>query len=193
MRSWQFAALLVLLFWSGIGIAADTTDPRFDSPDPKKAPFSVPLNEIQQRINSDPAADGAEFKIAVSEGVLRLDLLAIPGTTSVAAVPRCIFMVARLAVSDYKEMRFSDEGKDIFVIDGSSVRDIGRQFVWGEEDKGQNPIHLLRLFTDALRNPDATRVMPPLTGSLLGDTMQAMETMNKQFHPRWTLATTRMK
>jgi hypothetical protein len=122
-----------------------------------------------------------------------MDLVAIPGDTSVAAVVRVIFMVGRLAAPDYGELILADAERDIFVIDGTVMRDIGRQFLWGEEEKGQNPIHLIRVFADALRYPDGSRVAEPFTGSLLYDTTRAMDAINKQLHPKWTLATTKMR
>jgi len=166
---------------------AQETDPRFDSADPAKAPFTVPLDQLEQRINSDPAADGIKMSIAVDGRVLRLDILSVPGTTSVAATQRVVFMTARLGKDDYDEMRFSDEGTDVFVIDGKTVRSIGRQFVWGEEGKGQNPIYLMRLFVDALKRPDGSRAAPPFNGSLMGDTTRTMEFLNQQFTPAWVL------
>jgi hypothetical protein len=123
---------------------------------------------------------------------MRLDITAMPGTTSVAAAMRVVLMTARLAKPDYAEMRFANEGKDLFVIDGSAIRDIGRQFVWAEEDKGQNPIHLIRLFIDALRYPDGTRVAPVFPGSLFGDTSVAIKTMTDIFNPEWVIKGTRI-
>lgn len=166
---------------------AQDNDPRFDSADPTKAPVSVPLSGLERRINDDPAAEGIKMSVVADGRVLRLDILSMPGSTSMAATERVIFMIARVARADYDEMRFSDEGVDLFVIDGNAVRAIGRQFVWGEEGKGQNPIHLLRLFVDALRLPDGTRAAPPFPGSLLGDTNATMNFLTKVFSPAWVL------
>ena len=170
-------------------VATQTSDQRFASDDPAKAPFSVPVFLIEERINRDESADGIRLSISTSGKIMRVDIKEIPGRTSIAAVIRVIMMIGRLAESDYTEMRFSDEGTDIFVIDGKKIREIGNQFVWGEEGKGQNPIHLMRLFVDALRTPDGMRVAPPMTGSLLGDTNIAITTINKRFHPEWTMRT----
>lgn len=176
--------LLVVLLSS---LAFGQADSRFDSTDPAKSPLSVSLDQIEKRINNDPAADGILLSIRAKSRVLRLDLVAIPGKTSMAAATRVVFMTARLAKPDYDEMRFVDEGKDLFVIDGNVIRDIGRQFVWGEQDKGQNPIYLMRVFVDALRYPDGSRVAPPFTGSLLGDTSLATRTITDVFNAQWVM------
>lgn len=182
-----FAACVLAVTASG-----QELDSRFDSGDPAKTPQSVPLSQIEKRINRDEAADGIVLTIKASDHVLRLDIVSMPGTTSVAAATRVVFMTARLAKPDYTEMRFADEGRDLFVIDGPTIRDIGQQFIWGEEGKGQNPIHLIRLFVDALRYPDGTRVAPVYPGSLLGDTNVSTHTMVEVFNPEWVLKNTKV-
>lgn len=186
-----FAALLAAALAS-TSASAQEADSRFESADPDKAPQSVPLSKIEKRINDDGAADGIVLSIKASDHVLRLDITSMPGTTSVAAATRVVFMTARLAKPDYTEMRFTDEGQDLFVIDGPTIRDIGRQFVWGEQGKGQNPIHLIRLFVDALRYPDGTRVAPVYPGSLFGDTSVSTQTMVNIFNPQWVVKNTKM-
>jgi hypothetical protein len=176
--------LLLLIVRPSLG---QEQDPRFDSADPAKAPLSVPLDRLEQRINGDAAADGIKMGITTEGRILRLDILSVPGSTSVAATQRVILMIARLAKPDYDEMRFSDAGSDLFVIDGTTIRAIGRQFVWGEEGKGQNPIYLMRLFVDALKLPDGSRAAAPFNGSLLGDTSKTLDFLNKQFTPAWVL------
>ena len=182
----RVGAIILLVFGAPL-FAQEPADSRFDSDDPAKAPFSVPLNEIEKRINNDPAADGILLSIKVKDKILRLDLIAMPGKTSMAVATRVVFITARLAKPDYTEMRFTDEGKDLFVIDGEAIRNIGRQFVWGEPNKGQNPIHLTRLFVDALRYPDGSRVAPVFPGSLFGDTAIATKTMTEIFNRQWVL------
>ena len=183
----------LLLCMSTAQLSAQDADPRFDSTDPAKTPFVVPLSQIEKRINSDRAADSVRLTIEATAGVLRLDVIEMPGATSVAAATRLVFMTARLAKPDYIEMRFADEGEDLFVIDGPRIREIGRQFVWSEEGQGQNPIHLLRLFVDALRYPDGSRVAPPFPGSLFGDTSTAIKVMADVFNPRWVIANTKIR
>lgn len=182
-----FAACVLAVTASG-----QEVDSRFDSSDPAKAPQTVPLSQIEARINGDAAADGIVMTIKATDHVLRLDIKSMPGKTSVAAATRVVFMTARLAKPDYTEMRFSDEGQDLFVIDGPTIRDIGRQFIWGEEGKGQNPIHLIRLFVDALRHPDGSRVAPVYPGSLFGDTSVSTQTMVNVFNPQWVLKNTKV-
>lgn len=185
---------LVVAVWamSSTVASAQTEDSPFDSADPAKTPLTVPLSQIEKRINDDPAADGIVLAISVEDGIMRIDLKAMPGTTSVAAATRVVFMIGRLAEADYTEMRFSDEGEDLFVIDGDTIRSIGREFVWGEEGRGQNPIHLIRLFVDALRYPDGSRVAPEFPGSLLGDTTVSTRTMVDVFNPEWVVKNTEM-
>ncbi|BCB08135.1 hypothetical protein HHSLTHF2_20250 [Vreelandella venusta] len=170
-----------------VTISVHGSDAIFESDDPEKLPFSVPVSQIQQRINLAPSADGIVMSIDYNGNVLNLDIKKIPGDTSIAAVLRVVMMIGRLVEQDYDEMRFVDDEDVIFTIRGSEIKEIGRQFVWGEQGKGQNPIHLTRLFADSLRTPDGNRVSPPMTGSLLGDTRNAMETINQRFHPEWTL------
>ncbi|MDZ7759474.1 MAG: hypothetical protein U5L00_04360 [Desulfovermiculus sp.] len=179
--------LIILLVLSTY--TAHASERRFESDDPAKKPFSVPLSKIQKRINNDPSADGIVLSASTINRVLCIDIKEIPGETSAAAVLRVVMMIGRLAEDTYTEMCFADEGVDVFIIDGEKIREIGVQFVWGEEGEGQNPIHLIRLFADALRTPDGQRVSPPMTGSLLGDTQKALETINKRFHPEWTMRT----
>ncbi|WP_445012007.1 hypothetical protein [Vreelandella stevensii] len=174
----------VFLF-TAISVYAENT--LFESDDPEKLPFSVSVSEIQQRINLDPSADGIIMSIDYDGNALNVDIKKIPGDTSIAAVLRVVMMIGRLVEQDYDEMHFVDDEDVIFIIEGSEIKEIGRQFVWGEQGKGQNPIHLTRLFADSLRTPDGNRVSPPMTGSLLGDTRNAMETINQRFHPEWTL------
>lgn len=181
-----YKVLLALLLLGGFSAGRAEN---FQSIDAAKKPFSVPLSQLEERINSDPFASGAEFKIRASGRILRVDLVSIPGETSVAAVMRCIFMIGRLGEEKYDEMRFSDGGTDTFLIAGEKIREIGEQFLWGEEG-GQNPIHLLRLFADSLRYPDGSRVIAPLTGSLLGDTSRSINAINDIFHKNWTLENT---
>ncbi len=189
VRRNMWAAGMLLLAATGF---AQDVDSRFNSSDPAKAPQTVPLSQIEARINGDAAADGIVLSILATDHVLRLDIKAMPGSTSVAAATRVVFMTARLAKPDYTEMRFSDEGQDLFVIDGPAIREIGRQFIWGEEGKGQNPIHLIRLFVDALRYPDGTRVAPVYPGSLFGDTSVSTQTMVNVFNPQWVLKNTKV-
>lgn len=185
---------LFIIFVLALSVfAAHASERLFESDDPAKKPFSVPISRIQERINNDSSADGNILSVFAKNHVLYVDIEEMPGKTSMAAVLRVIMMIGRLAEATYKEMRFSDEGVDVFVIDGEKIREIGGQFVWGEEGKGQNPIHLTRLFADALRTPDGQRVSPPMTGSLLGDTSNAMETINKRFHPEWTMRTLKIR
>lgn len=187
MRAILVFVLGVVLCCTRLFAATDLSDPRFESSDPAKAPQSVPLSEIESRINNDPASEGILLSIKCSKRVLSLDLMAMPGKTSLAVATRVVFMTARLAKSDYDEMRFTDEGTDLFVIDGATIRDIGRQFVWGEVDKGQNPIHLMRLFVNALKYPDGRRVAPEFPGSLFGDTAIATRTITEIFNPGWVV------
>jgi hypothetical protein len=185
--------LLCLLSIGLVGVArADSRNPLFDSDDPGKLPLSVPLSQIEQRINSDPTADGIQMSITVKDRVMRLDVVAMPGTTSMAAATRLVFMTARLAKPDYDEMRFSDEGQDLYVISGETIRGIGRQFVWGEHGKGQNPIYLMRLFVDALHFPDGSRAAPPFPGSLLGDTSLTTQFMARSFNQNWIMRNTKV-
>ena len=165
----------------------------FDSDDPAKEPFSVPLEMIEDRINSDPSSDGIKILFKYPNEILDLDIYEVPGDTSAAAVIRVIFMTGRLAEQAYEKMSFSDEGEKVFWILAEDIQSIGSEFVWGEERKGQNAIVLIRRFADALKYPDGTRVAPDFTGSLLGDARVAMKIINEKFHPEWTLKTTDIK
>lgn len=193
MAQTLLARFLIMLVLALSISAAQASDIRFESNDPAKKPFSVPLSQIEKRINDDASADGIVLSVSTKDRVLRVDIKEIPGKTSIAAALRVIMMIGRIAEATYTEMRFVDEGIDVFVIDGNKIREIGGQFVWGEEGKGQNPIHLTRLFADALRTPDGQRVSPPMTGSLLGDTRNAMNTLNKRFHSEWTMRTLKIR
>lgn len=159
----------------------------FSSKDPQKEPFSVPLSKIESRINNDPSADGIVMKIVAANKDLALDIVEFPGDTKLVAMMRVVMMTARLAEQDYSRMVFVRNGESVFYIDGKPIRDIGRQFVWGEKGRGQNAIHLLRLFVDNLRNADGSRVVPPMRGALLADTNSAMTALNQQFHRNWTI------
>lgn len=189
MKNFVSASCLILLIGLGAWSSSSASDQLFDSKDPNKKPLSVPISQLENRINNDPSADGIILSITKKEDGLRLDLISIPGSTSVAAVTRVVFMIGRLAEPDYAEMLFVDGDVDLYMIDGEKIREIGREFVWGEEGKGQNPIHLIRLFTDNLRTPDGKRVAPPFTGSLLGDTSKAITTMNNDFNKNWVIKT----
>lgn len=185
---WALFAALCL-----ISATPQAANEAFASSDPAKRPHSVPLDALQERVNSDPFAAGGEFAISVKDRVLRIDLVAIPGDASAAVALRVLFMIGRIAEAEYDEVRLTDEGKDVFLIEGTTFQDIGAQFVWGEAERGQNPIHLIRLLADALRYPDGRRVAAPFNGSLLGDTNRAVTAINEHVHRHWTLPTTRLK
>lgn len=186
----------IWLLWVALGMASvapAAANEAFVSSDPTKRPHSVPLDALQERINSDPFAGGGEFAISATDRVLRIDLVAMDGDESAVVPLRVLFMIGRIAEPVYDEVRLTDAGKDVFVIAGQSFRDIGAQFVWGEAERGQNPIHLIRLFANALRFPDGKRVAQPFNGSLMGDTNRALAAINDHVHRHWTLATTRLK
>jgi hypothetical protein len=166
-----------------------STDPVFQSKDPDKTPFSVPIAELEQRLNNDPSSDGVKMHIGHHDGVLSFDIYESPGETSAAAIVRVLFMAFRLAEKDYTRVSLVDTGTEIFSLDASDAQSIGQQFVWGEAGAGQNPIALIRQFADALRDDSGNRVAPPFNGSLLGDTSKALDTLNDRFHPDWTFAT----
>lgn len=187
---------LYLLLWSSVCLLPElllAQSDMLDSEDPGKTPFSVPLDQIEERLNNDPSSEGIHLDIEENGRELWVDIESVPGETSAAAVLRVIFMLGRLAEANYETLIFSDQGEKIFSIDGQAIRDIGRQFVWGEEGKGQNPIVLVRRFVDQLRAKSGGRAAPEFTGSLLGDTQKTMEFINKRFHRKWTFKTIEIK
>jgi hypothetical protein len=166
---------------------------RFESADPQKEPFSVPLSSLEDRINTDPSAEGVKMHIGHGNGILSFDIYETPGDTSAAAVLRVLFMAFRLAEKDYSKVNLTDSGSVIFSLVGQAAQSIGQQFVWGEAGAGQNPIALIRQFADALVDQNGNRVAPPFNGHLLGDTTRALDTVNKRLHPDWTFATIDIK
>jgi hypothetical protein len=159
----------------------------FDSDDPTKEPFSVPLANLQKHVNAMSSSDGITYRIETRGRVMDLDLVSIPGDTSLAAVTRTIFIIGRLAQREYDQISFSDRGKTLFTIEANKIQKIGRQFLWGERNKGQNPIALIRQFAGAVIIEKTGQPLTFLNGSLLGDTTRSNAAMNNVFNRQWVI------
>ena len=160
----------------------------FESSDPEKKPRHVPISALEATINRAEWSDGIEVSVEHCGRDLCLDLISIPGETPLVAVVRVIFIVGRLTMEEFEALKLVDEGEVVYVIEGDRIREIGAAFVWGEPDNGQNPIHLNRMFVDAVRLPDGSRANPRFTGSLLGDTNLSMRFLGEDFARNFVLS-----
>ena len=149
-------------------------------------PNSVANSDLESLINGGASwADGVKISVDGRGKELWLDVTEYPGTTAIAATPRIIWLIGRISSGAQTRVVFSDGKKGLFAIDEPILKNIGCRFVIGQEG-GENPIALMREFYDALTYFDTgARVAPRFNGSLLGDTMIALDVNNKVFVPAW--------
>jgi hypothetical protein len=128
------------------------------------------------------------WSVKACDGALCLDIVGLSEDARPVDVLRGIWIAGRMVEEDFSEMRLIDGQTILYRLPWERIREIGEAFVWGEEAGGQNPIHLQRMFVEALRRADASRVAPFMNGSLLGDTSIALDVINKDLVPRFALS-----
>ena len=151
-------------------------------------PSSVMVSSIPEFVESASWSDGIRVTASEQGDDVLLDVVEFPGTTSVAAAARVVWLIGRVMDTDAKKVVFVDEDEPLFAIDAAVLKNIGCRFVIGEE-AGENPIALMREFYDAVvHSASGKRIAPVFTGSLLGDTSAAMVVNNEVFVPGWVMS-----
>ncbi|MFF2320221.1 hypothetical protein ACFVTJ_04125 [Agrobacterium sp. NPDC058088] len=149
----------------------------------------IPVSGLQRFLDTSPAIDGIKFHVSMKGKEVWLDIVQYPPEVSVIASLRSLLVIGRVVQPGYDKLVLADGDKGLFQVSYQDIHAIGCQFVWGAEG-GQNPIHLLRELADSLTYyADGSRVAPPFTGSLMGDTSAMLGTMNKIVYPEWLLKT----
>ena len=150
-------------------------------------PLSVPQNKIQDHLNRLETSEGVIFDIEIKDGEVWIDVVYVPGNSTAITPLRAFLQLGRLMQGEFTNVVFADDGKRIYQIPESMARELGCQFIWGQEG-GQNPIYLIRLFFENLGTFGTNeRAVSGFNGSLLGDTTRAMEYHADVFLPRWVL------
>jgi hypothetical protein len=143
------------------------------------------VSHISDFVKAAAWSDGIRLTAEEHGDDVLLDVVEFPGTTSVAATSRVVWLIGRVMETDASRVVFVDEGKQLFAIDALVLKDLGCRFVVGEE-AGENPIALMREFYDGVVDAGSgKRIAPVYTGSLLGDTNAAMVANNDVFVPAW--------
>lgn len=173
---------------ASIALAAECPGQMFSATIEKTEPTSVGVREIPAFLAAASWSDGVKLSASQEGEEVWLDVIEFPGTTSVAAAPRIVWLIGRVINTDAKTVVFADKGKALFSIDMITLKDIGCRFVVGE-DTGENPIALMREFYDSVVYYGSNRrIAPAYTGSLLGDTGSAMTANNEVFVPKWIMS-----
>ncbi len=151
-------------------------------------PGYVAVDDLQEFMDENDIAGGITYSFEEKDDELWIDIEEVSSETSGVVVARNLFVFGRVLDKDYRKFILSDEGAGVFSISGPKLQSIGCQFVW-KEDRGENPIVLLRALADNLTYHDSgSRVAPPFNGSLLGDTKAAMDTLSGNMVPQWVLS-----
>lgn len=194
MKDFFGATALAVLFSGGGVLANECGSNYWPGTLPEHEPNSVSVSELSSFLATFPTAEGIKFKVEIKPGELWIDILEYPGEVTVAAAPRVLFIIGRITDGEFGSLVLADAGEGLFRISEDDIRAIGCQFVWGVEGRGQNPIALLREFSDALTYYDTgRRVALPFNGSILGDTNKAMAALNEAVTPQWVLRTVEIK
>lgn len=169
--------------------AADCSEwSQFRSSNPKLAPQSVSIGDIQNYMNTIETSEGVIFDIEQRQAEIWIDIVFVPDDATMVSGLRAVMQMGRILAGDFDRIVLSDEGTGVYQLPEAKFREIGCQFVWGEEG-GQNPIYLIRLFFQNLEiHPTGTKAVSGFTGHLLGDTTRAMDYHNQQFARSWILS-----
>ncbi|SIN82759.1 hypothetical protein SAMN05444002_0818 [Vannielia litorea] len=161
--------------------------PEFTAPEPYLKPQSVSMNQIQNYLNASESSEGVIFDVERKGRELWLDIVYVPADATVIVGVRSIFQIGRLIDGDFDSIVFSDDGQGLYALPEPMLRELGCQFIWGREG-GQNPIYLIRVFFQNLRDFENGKLaVSGFNGSLLGDTGRAMSYHNEVFAPKWIL------
>ena len=183
-----FAVGVAYLFGSFVAFADACPGQVFAGTNDLTKPSSVSIAGISDFVEAASWSDGIRVRASEQGDDVLLDVVAYPGTTSVAAATRVVWLIGRIMNTNAKTVVFVDEKKELFSIDAMVLKNIGCRFVVGEK-AGENPIALMREFYDAvLYSGSGKRIAPIFTGSLLGDTSAAMTANNEVFVPGWVMS-----
>jgi hypothetical protein len=160
----------------------------FTSTNPLLLPQSVEISRAQDYINGLETSEGVIFDIEQRENELWIDIVYVPNDATVISGLRAVMQLGRLVAGEFDRIVLSNDGKGVYQLSEATIREIGCQFIWGEEG-GQNPIYLMRVFFENLElYPSGDKAVSGFTGRLFADTNIAMEFHNKQFAPAWMLS-----
>ena len=183
-----FAVGIAYILGASVAFADACPGQVFSGTNDQTEPSSVSVAGIPDFVESASWSDGIRIRASEQGGDVLLDVVAYPGTTSVAAATRVVWLIGRIMDTNAKKVVFVDEKKELFSIDAVTLKNIGCRFVVGEK-AGENPIALMREFYDAVvYSGTGKRIAPTFTGSLLGDTSAAMMANNEVFVPGWVMS-----
>ncbi|UXT64140.1 hypothetical protein FY133_00545 [Agrobacterium tumefaciens] len=184
-------AIAILAISTSAAVAAENScgEKYWQGTGPEHAVDQISVSGIQSFLDTSSAVDGIKFDVTIKGKEVWLDIVQYPPQVSVIASLRSLLVLGRVVKPGYDKLVLADGNKGLFQVSYHDIHAIGCQFVWGTEG-GQNPIHLLRELADSLTYyADGSRVAPPFTGSLMGDTSAMLGTMNKIVYPEWLLKT----
>lgn len=180
-----FAVGIAYICGTSLALAEGCPGQVFSGKNELTKPSSVRVADIPGFVESASWSDGIRVTALEHGDDVLLDVVEFPGTTSVAAASRVVWLIGRVMDTDAKNVVFVDKSESLFAIDAVVLKNIGCRFVIGEA-AGENPIALMREFYDAVvYSASGKRIAPVFTGSLLGDTSTAMVANNEVFVPGW--------
>jgi hypothetical protein len=189
-RTYGFSSLISLCFLVQTSIASATdcsSWSQFSSSNQALAALSVPIASIQDHLNGLPTSEGVIFDVELKQRELWVDVVYVPDQATAISGLRAMMQMGRLVQGDFDRVVFSDDIKGVYQIPEPILREIGCQFIWGQEG-GQNPIYLIRFFFENLEfYPNGEKAVNGFTGHLLGDTSRAMDYHTAGFVPAWML------
>lgn len=184
------------LFCVASAIAADNScgEKYWPGTGPEHAVDQVSASGIQKFLDTSPAVEGIKFGVSIKGKEVWIDVVQYPPEVSVIASLRSLMVLGRVVKPGYDKLVLADGDKGLFQVGYPDIHEIGCQFVWGADKKGQNPIALLRQLADKLTYYETgARVAPPFNGSLMGDTNAMLTTMNKIVYPEWLLKSVKVQ
>jgi hypothetical protein len=115
----------------------------------------------------------------ISPSQIVMDLRSVEGTASMLDVNRSLFKAAEaLKERQYSNVVLAYRGSSRFLVDGEHFNTVGRE--WGI----QNPIYVLRTFTEHVKHPDGTDAFGTWTVGWLGVLNKQLEDQ-AEFHRQW--------
>jgi len=186
-------AVMALGIASGAGATTCEQWSYFSSTEEFLEPLSVSSKKIGKHLTASEYSDGVVFSSRRKGKDVWLDIEKFPGSSSAIASTRALMMAGRLMDENFERLVLEDDGKPIFAISESKLREIGCQFIWSREG-GQNPLALMRELYQAMVWYEDGRPMSTLwNGSLLGDTSLAAQLSAQVLMPEWAMSAVEME
>ena len=115
----------------------------------------------------------------VSPSTIVLDVRDVDMNGSMADMDRLLFKAAEaLKDRQYDTVVLAHNGTGRFIVDGAHFQDVGQSYSY------QNPVYLMRTFTENVSNMDGTPAFGTWTGGWLGVLGEQLNDHN-EFHQEW--------